>query len=137
MSIAAFARQCDLVFETARRAVKGLAVPEEETLARIAEHVPASLEELRRMAGLAGEIPRPIVLPPAFARLSAARRRLLISVGWALVAAQDAEDTAKASGRDLPHYRGDAEVLPLDTGGDDQPRGRVTRAARRRPDHSE
>lgn len=132
LTIPSFARKCGIAKESARRLLAGIGTPRDDTLARVAERLPAPLRELRRLAGLDADPPRPLQLPGAFELLSESNRKLLVTIGWKLLASQNAR---ASSPPDEVEDDRDAHARVPRIGPVARPDGRqrVTRAAHRRP----
>lgn len=81
LSNRAFARRCNLSPTTANRLLAGIGTPDQETLEKVAEKLPAPLDKLLELSGLGEEDRQPFVLPPEFDLLDKEERRTLVRVG--------------------------------------------------------
>lgn len=94
-----FARAAGVSFSQAQRLLAGTTNPKYDTLDRIAGKLGLSPAKLRRLAGLPPQHD-PFTLPREFDRLSARQRRVVLTVGWALLeSAEDAEDETTEKSR--------------------------------------
>jgi transcriptional regulator with XRE-family HTH domain len=128
LGVRAFARRCGISPTTAHRLLNGLAIPDEETLEKVAAGLPAPLNKLIELAGV--ERPEPFILPSYADQLGkrelwlvrALIRQLLISSGKTPTSADEA----------VPQDDDD-NVTQLRPGTAGRDRARVLRAAHKRP----
>jgi hypothetical protein len=101
-SIRGLAARTGIAPETARRVLTNASVGE-VTLQKVAEHIPASLQRLRRLAGRPAGERTPFVLPPEADQLDDKQRSVVLGVVHALLdastaGAQQSGDTANSYG---------------------------------------
>lgn len=132
-SIRGFAKRVDVAVETARRMLQGTRVPDEDTLQRVADKLPASLRELRWLAGLpVGEL-EPFVLPPEANQLNRMQREVVLTVVRGLLHSSTSERVVDELGEE-PEAEADVTASNVTTLHQEPgERPRVTRAARKRP----
>jgi hypothetical protein len=89
-SIRGLAARTGISPETARRVLTRSVTPEEATLQKLAEGLPASLQRLRRLAGRPAGERTPFVLPPEADQLDDRQRSVVLGVVHALLDASTA-----------------------------------------------
>lgn len=105
-SIRALAARVGVSPETARRWTIGLTVPDEASMRKLAEHLPAPLALLRELTGRPpGEL-RPFVLPPEADQLDHRQRSVIVAMVHALLDAAGA--AVSATPREYPRLVGRA-----------------------------
>jgi transcriptional regulator with XRE-family HTH domain len=101
-SIRALAARVGISPETARRLLTRSKTPDEQTLRKIAEGLPAPIQRLRELAGRPPGEASPFVLPPVADQLNERERDVILQMVFALL---------DASGRlDLASDRADANA---------------------------
>lgn len=94
-SLRGLATRVGIAPETARRLLGGMATPDELTLRKLADGLPAPLPVLRRMAGVPSGERTPFVLPPEADQLDGRQRQVVLAMVHALLDA-----STRATGRD-------------------------------------
>lgn len=100
VSIRGLAARVGVAPETARRLLAGTSAPDEATLRKLAEGLPASLPMLRRMSGRPSGTGTPFRLPPEADQLDARQRSVIVSMVHALLAASSTERPRNGVGSD-------------------------------------
>jgi hypothetical protein len=102
-SIRGLATRTGIAPETARRIlVRDEATPDERTLQKIAENLPASIQKLRRLAGRPAGEREPFLLPPEADQLDERQRSVVLAVVHALLDAATA-GVQQPGGSDVTH----------------------------------
>lgn len=133
LSIRGFARRCEIAIETARRLLTGRGQPDDETLQKVADKLPAPLGKLRELAGVSSDVPEPFVLPSWADKLTPDERRTVRGVARQILASSGrlgGEDRQPEQGETPAEHTG-GNVRVLHPNAPDLPR--VKRAARKRP----
>ncbi|GAA0897952.1 helix-turn-helix transcriptional regulator [Pseudonocardia zijingensis] len=103
-SIRALAARTGVAPETARRLLTRSKTPDEQTLRKIAEGLPAPIQRLRELAGRPPGAATPFVLPPVADQLNERERDVILQMVFALLDASGrldlASDRADANARD-------------------------------------
>jgi transcriptional regulator with XRE-family HTH domain len=91
-SMRALAARTGIAPETARRVLTRQKAPDEQTLRKIAEGLPAPIQKLRELAGRPRGSSTPFVLPPEADQLSESQRDLILRMVSALLDASGRDD---------------------------------------------
>mgnify|MGYP001581077598 CR=1 FL=1 len=127
LSVRAFARRCEVAQTTAQRLLSGTAVPDYETLEKVAEKLPAPLNKLLELAEV--KRPEPFILPSWADKLSDRERRAVVRVVRVIA---EAAGHIPVPDVDSPDEEDAPDPVQLTAGTPPRERARVVRAARKR-----
>lgn len=128
LSIRGFASRCGISQTTAHRLLHGTAVPDAETLEKVAAKLPAPLNKLVELVGVLR--PEPFLLPSYADQLSRDERAMVKHVIRTVLASSGRLPASDGEAVEAPSE--DATVTELRVGTPKRDRARVRRAAHKR-----